>query len=502
MQKLTCRPPNPARLLPVATLAGLILVLMAISLVPWLTPSSRAQSASCNSAWNIVPSPNPATGYNVLLGVAAVSPGDVWAVGQASLPAVTLAEHWDGGNWSVVPGPNVSGIASLNGVSAVSSSDVWAVGSVGTLGSLKTLIEHWNGSTWSVVPSPSPDLSDTLQSVAAVSASDVWAVGAKSVVAFTGETLIEHWDGSNWSIVPSPSPGESAALEGVAAVSSSDVWAVGSSTSGNSGKTLIEHWDGSSWSVVPSPSPDRSDNLRTVSAVSSSDVWAVGGRIESSIGQDSALIEHWDGSNWTAVASPIPPGPQSELNGIAAISSGNIWAVGDLTLSNASAVNTLAEHWDGNSWQIVSSPSVGGAYGSSSSLTGVAAASASDIWAVGTSQVVLHGPIQTLVEHFCAGATSRTWGDGDCSGDIGPRDAQAVLKNVLVQDPLSQTQPCPAVGAQVTVDGVSRIWSDWDCSGDIGPRDAQAVLKNVLVQDPLSQTQPCPAVGSTVQVVG
>jgi hypothetical protein len=98
--------------------------------------------------------------------------------------------------------------------------------------------------------------------------------------------------------------------------------------------------------------------------------------------------------------------------------------------------------------------------------------------------------------------TSRIWGDGDCGGDIGPRDAQAVLKNVLVQTPLSQTQPCPAIGAQVTVDGVSRIWSDWDCGGDIGPRDAQAILKNVLVQSPLSQTQPCPAVGSTVQVVG
>jgi hypothetical protein len=98
--------------------------------------------------------------------------------------------------------------------------------------------------------------------------------------------------------------------------------------------------------------------------------------------------------------------------------------------------------------------------------------------------------------------TSRIWGDVDCGGDIGPRDAQAILKNVLQQTALSQTQPCPAVGAQVTVDGVSRIWGDIDCGGDIGPRDAQAILKNVLVQDPLSQTQPCPAVGSNVQVVG
>jgi hypothetical protein len=98
--------------------------------------------------------------------------------------------------------------------------------------------------------------------------------------------------------------------------------------------------------------------------------------------------------------------------------------------------------------------------------------------------------------------TSRIWGDVDCGGDIGPRDAQAILKNVLQQTALSQTQPCPAVGAQVTVDGVSRIWGDIDCGGDIGPRDAQAILKNVLQQTALSQTQPCPAVGSTVQVVG
>jgi hypothetical protein len=98
--------------------------------------------------------------------------------------------------------------------------------------------------------------------------------------------------------------------------------------------------------------------------------------------------------------------------------------------------------------------------------------------------------------------TSRIWGDVDCGGDIGPRDAQAILKNVLGQNALSQTQPCPAVGSQVTVDGVSRIWGDVDCSGDIAPRDAQAILKNVLVQNALSQTQPCPAVGSTVQVVG
>jgi hypothetical protein len=56
------------------------------------------------------------------------------------------------------------------------------------------------------------------------------------------------------------------------------------------------------------------------------------------------------------------------------------------------------------------------------------------------------------------------------------------------------------MGQEVIIAGHTQHWADWDCSGDITPRDAQAVLKNVLEQTALSQTQPCPAVGSTVQV--
>src|SRR5450759_1014491 len=50
-----------------------------------------------------------------------------------------------------------------------------------------------------------------------------------------------------------------------------------------------------------------------------------------------------------------------------------------------------------------------------------------------------------------ASANLVIWGDVDCGGDIAPRDAQAILKNVLGQNALSQTQPCPAVGDTVTL---------------------------------------------------
>jgi hypothetical protein len=94
------------------------------------------------------------------------------------------------------------------------------------------------------------------------------------------------------------------------------------------------------------------------------------------------------------------------------------------------------------------------------------------------------------------------WGDNDCNGAITSRDGQGLSRLVLAQAPLSQTQPCPAVGSMVTVDGVGeRPWGDIDCNGTVAARDGQALLRNVLGQAPLSQTQPCPAIGDTVAVV-
>ncbi len=96
-------------------------VVAAVSALLLLTPGVAAAQA-----WTVVPS--PAGGQ--LNGVASVSANDVWAVGQTLAPG-TLAEHWGGTAWSVVPTPNpVPGSDRLSAVAAVSTSDVWAVGIV------------------------------------------------------------------------------------------------------------------------------------------------------------------------------------------------------------------------------------------------------------------------------------------------------------------------------------------------------------------------------------
>src|SRR5438270_13536251 len=92
--------------------------------------------------------------------------------------------------------------------------------------------------------------------------------------------------------------------------------------------TLIEHWDGSAWRVVPSPNVGTNDNvLQGVAATSGTNAWAVGDYLNSDLTSYETLIEHWDGAAWTVVLSPNV-GPEDYLQGVVATSETDAWAVG------------------------------------------------------------------------------------------------------------------------------------------------------------------------------
>jgi hypothetical protein len=379
--------------------------------------TSTPTSTPCGPAWVVVKSPNVDATHNYLLGVAVVGASDVWAVGAHydfdTARNQTLVEHWDGASWSVVPSANANtGSNQLNDIAVVSANDVWAVGSYDTGNfTYQTLVEHWNGTSWSVVSSPNAGtISNQLAGVAAVSTNDVWAVGY-SYNGSADQTLIEHWNGTSWSVVASPSPGTSSQLDGVAVVSANDVWAVGYRDNGGIGETLIERWDGASWSVVPSPNVGTSGNqLVGVAAISANDVWAVGSyNTGASNFVYQTLIEHWDGTSWSVVASPNPNPYNNYLKGVAVVSANDVWAVGDYLNGavgnnpNGDISGTIIEHWDGTAWSVVPSPSPG----QSDQLNGVAVVGASDVWAVGYYD---SGSLnRTLVERYtpyCAPPTA------------------------------------------------------------------------------------------------
>jgi len=186
-----------------------------------------------------------------------------------------------------------------------------------------------SGSPWSVMSSPNPSsTNNSLYGVTAVSVNDVWAVGSYDN-SYIGDTLVEHWNGSAWSVVFSPSPSSTTdQLLGVATVSSTDVWAVGHSYSLGNYPTLVEHWNGKNWSVVSSPSPSSIDYLYGVAAVSASDVWAVGYACNCPSGLHQTLTEQSNGKKWSVVSSPNPATADNYLTGVAALSTGQVWAIG------------------------------------------------------------------------------------------------------------------------------------------------------------------------------
>lgn len=316
----------------------------------------------------------------VMSATTAISASDIWAVGysftSSSIPQ-TLTEHWNGSHWSIISSPNIgTGDNYLTGVAAVSTSDVWAVGHYFNDGFFHTLIEHWNGSSWSVVTSPTIGSGQHLQSVTALSKNNVWAVGYYYNGSFQ-QTLILHWNGAQWSIVSSPNVGAGDSyLSGVTALSASNIWAVGYDDSGLGmpGSTLTEHWNGAQWSVVASPNVGTSSIISGVTAISGNNVWAVG-FYDNSSGYSQTLTLHWNGTQWSIVTSPNVGTGYNFLNGVAAVSASNVWAVG----SNSNS-QTLILRWNGVKWKVVSSPNVGTG---SNILNGVTAVAANNVWTVG-----------------------------------------------------------------------------------------------------------------------
>jgi len=404
-------------------------------------PRRAAQPlVACTAAWRVVDSQS-GTWHNILTGTSAITPTDIWTVGFSQDPVTrhdqNLTEHWDGMAWSTVPVPDPgNGGNALNDVAAVSTSDVWAVGTLISNGSQGGATYHWNGTSWSSVTSA---VSVSLNDIAAVSSSDVWAVGDDLSPSNTLVTDIQHWTGSAWSTVTSPNVGAGDnALNGVWAVSATDIWAVGYSfatTTSTSSQTLIEHWNGSAWSVVASPN-FSSDVLTSVAGASGTDAWAVGYATGSN-GLAVGIVVHWNGTAWTE-GGVGEPSVFSETIADIIYSSPNYWAVG-YDSGNGSApgppepfvLEQTGSGWLTSGQNGFPAPAVNGA--GPNGFFAVSAPAAGDVWAVG-SYLTPPGVLKNLVENY-SGLAAPT------SVLAGPTD-QAVT--------VSWTLPCSDGGSAIT----------------------------------------------------
>ena len=374
------------------------LTLMALILTVSVIISRVHAQTSANQAATVfhvvtTPSGHPSPFQNDLHSVSASSATDIWAVGQTGI-------HFDGTKWTAFSMPMIRGdnTSKLAGVVDFAPNNVWAVGLTGiTLGTSNQVIEHFNGTKWSISPGPKFQSGDqpSLESLTAISPTDMWAGGF--ILTNGGRSLFplfEHFDGTKWTAMETQFPGGT--IFGIAADATNDAWAVG-----NVGvsTTFIEHWDGKSWTVVQSPSPGAdkggADILNGVVALAPNDVWAAGTSMPGPTPPPPlldtptiTLIEHFDGTSWKVIPSPsVGPHSQFQSNqlwGITAVSANDVWAFGSVFPADGSGQeSTLVLHWDGIKWKIVPSPSPVNGNFRNDILFGGTVIPQGDLWLVG-----------------------------------------------------------------------------------------------------------------------
>ncbi|HEX6479233.1 MAG TPA: hypothetical protein VF043_10340 [Ktedonobacteraceae bacterium] len=307
-----------------------------------------------------------------LYGIAASSPVDAWAVGQAANNS-PLIMHWDGQKWSEVRSPQLRGKGGyLQAIAIVAPNDIWAAGEqykqegagtgmVSQVSGSTTLIEHWDGRHWAIVTNPDherdPQSAVVVNAITVVSAHDIWITGAWITNQDVPTALIEHWDGQKWTLVLD----QSRALENGTPARASVLWtttiAGGQVLAGGAQMgsdklyhAYLERWDGQKWQQVDVSSLGQNASaIVSLSAVSADDIWAVVQHATSGQGAATAFA-HWDGKTWKQVSAPAwLVGQNTYTQHILALSNTNVWAMNNYSPS-------VLAHWDGKSWSQVRLP--------------------------------------------------------------------------------------------------------------------------------------------------
>jgi hypothetical protein len=302
--------------------------------------------------WKIQSTPQP-TGAtaSVLTSVSCTSSTACTSVGfytNSSEATVPLAERWNGTGWSLqsIPNPTGAKASSLEGVWCTSSSACTAVGYYENSSSLHvTLAEFWNGTEWTIQSTPDKTgaSTSTLFGVSCTSSSACSAVG-KYIATGSEGTLAERWNGTEWAIqtTPNPTGASYASLEGVSCAASTACTAVGSYYVEGKKLALAERWNGTEWAIQTTASPTGTEvSLLGVSCMSSSECIAVGKS------GGLALSERWNGTEWAIEPTPMPeevPGVEhASLAGISCLSSKACSAVGSHVGGIGGQSITLAE---------------------------------------------------------------------------------------------------------------------------------------------------------------
>jgi alpha-tubulin suppressor-like RCC1 family protein len=284
---------------------------------------------------------------------------------------VPLAEAWNGTKWEAqsVPSPEGAKEALLTGgVSCTSASACTGTGFYkNSSGTVLTLAERWNGTKWEAQSTPNRD--GTGQSYFDGEPSCASATACEVVGVYTNGTgehpLAARWNGLEWTIqwTPSPAGAKEASLTSTSCPSATECAAVGHyKNSSGTTVTLAERLSGGEWSVQSTPNPEgATESWLTAVSCSSTSACTATGYYKNGSGTWLPLAERWNGTTWSLQTMANPTGAkETKPEGVSCPSSTSCKATG--YYQNSSGVHvSLAESWNGTSWEVQSTPNPEGA---------------------------------------------------------------------------------------------------------------------------------------------
>jgi hypothetical protein len=316
--------------------------------------------------------------------------------------------------WHLVPAPRPTGprpaganFVEADSVNAVSERDVRFAGNAHFVAPWSM---RWNGRA--VTETPAAPLGPMRQvtenglvsgGLSYASADEGWLLltidNTTTSFFFTGGVpTAAHWQDGRWTLTPTAvlsnaEPNRQVQLSSVASLAADDAWAVGRQDllggDLSTATAVVEHWDGTQWKVVDHPAAAHPRSLlRDIDASSPTDVWAVG-RSSGEAGEfDDAqpLVLHYDGTDWTSIPTPEIPVDMrpAEASRVSVTEDGQVWVVGTHRFSSSTDRSPLVMHYDGSGWQEVPAPPVNDNF---TSWGDVYAAAGDDVWAVANNNV-------------------------------------------------------------------------------------------------------------------
>ena len=281
------------------------------------------------------------------------------------------AQVLHGTTWKAlgVQGPAGSVSAELTSVSCTTTSYCLATGDwVNKAGVDQTYSLTWNGSTLTPIvkaPLPHGDQLEAMGSVSCVAVKSCVVFGsAVSTTDLTGSLqLIWTWSGGRWGVKAVPgSNSTSLGLSAGHCFSLSSCLAVGLDVSASGADSeVLATWNGKSLTTKPISTSSTSATFPMDLSCTSPTRCAVVGMVAplsaSSTSAISTVAQVWNGSSWQSTKWTGPKGSTTALLlGVSCTSASYCVAVGAAGTSNTAAAASLV--WNGTSWSTVYPPSV------------------------------------------------------------------------------------------------------------------------------------------------